>query len=313
MHVALLAALLFQVKTSTPAADDRDPAPPYAGVEYVDLDTVARRYQVTWTSEAATGREVLRGDRITVVLAPSLDTALVNGVPQKLPRPVVLADGRVRVPAELARLVDGSAAARRIETRTNVKPPKKKWFTIVLDPGHGGMHTGGRGGTGVVEKQLTLDLAFRLRPLLEEEGGTVILTRTDDRHFDDDVHRDLQHRVNVVNGARPDAFLSIHVNWVPSPDPRGFEIWVRKGDRGSRDLAASVRAELNRAAGTEDRGIKDDRALYVLRNTSCPAALVEVGFISNVAEESRLCDPAHRQRLAVALAEAVKKYLAGRR
>lgn len=312
MHAVLALALLLQtpVRTGTGGAD----APPYEGVDYVDLDLLAKRYHVTWTSEAATGREILKSGEWVLVLAPNLATALVNGVPQKLAKPVVLSQGKVRVPADLARLVDGSVATRPPEKKKEtVVPAKEKWFTVVLDPGHGGMHTGCKGRSGVLEKELTLDLAVRLKALLEEAGGRVVLTRTDDRHFDDDVHRDLQHRCDTVNREKPDLFLSLHVNYVARPEPRGFEMWVRKNDRVSRELASFLRGEFNRALSTDDRGIKDDKNLYVLRNTSCPAVLVEAGFISNPSEERDLLDPKHRQKLAAAMSEAVRRYLAARK
>jgi N-acetylmuramoyl-L-alanine amidase len=319
MHAIFWAALLLQtpVPASTGGDSDRDPAPPYVGVDYVDLDLLARRYSVTWTSDAATAREILRSGEFVIVLAPNLETALVNGAPRKLVHPVKVADGRVRVPVEIARLVDGTVAVRPVKTEPRKEPvstaPKKKWFTVVLDPGHGGMHTGCKGRSGVLEKDLTLDMALRLRTLLEAAGGEVVMVRTDDRHFNDDVHRDLQHRCDLVNRTRPDLFLSIHVNYVPRPEPRGFEMWVRKNDRASRELASYLRAEFGRALSTDDRGIKDEKNLYVLRNTSCPAVLVEVGFISNPAEERELCDPKHRQKLAATMAEAVQRYLAARK
>ena len=148
----------------------------------------------------------------------------------------------------------------------------------------------------------------RLARLLEHEVGVdVRFTRTADYFVP------LRDRTSFANAQRADLFLSIHVNYVPNSGPRGFEVWVRRGDRASRELASYIRGEMNRAIATEDRGIKDDRALYVLRNTSCPAALVEVGFISHPSEERLLLDPVHRQRLAGVLAESVRKYLAARR
>lgn len=317
MAAVLLAALVAQVvRTGAETEEDLGPRAPFTGLDYVDLETLARRYQVVWSSDAATGREVLRSPKLTVVFAPSLDTALVDGVPRRLAKAVAVSGGRVQVPVEIARLIDSAAAVRRTEpvkVQPKIEPRKKQWFTVVLDPGHGGLHTGCKGRSGVFEKELTLDLALRLKPLLEEAGARVLLTRTDDRHFDEDVHRDLQHRVNVVNRERPDVFLSIHVNYVPHSEPRGFELWVRRNDRGSRELASYLRGEMNRALPTEDRGIKDEKALYVLRHTSCPAVLVEVGFISNPTEERYLLDAAYRQKIAGVLAEAVRKYVTARR
>jgi len=290
------------------------PGTPQGGAsDYLDLETLAQRYDLVLTSDAATGREVLRAKDLTVILAPALRTILFNGTPRKLESPVVVESGRVRIPREVEVWLGGIVPLRKTEV-VHPSSKKPKWFSIVIDPGHGGRHTGCRGRSGVFEKELTLDIALRLKPFLDEAGGNVLLTRTDDRHFDLEVDRDLQHRVQVVNRTAPDLFLSIHVNYVDRPEPRGFEIWMRRNDRSSRDLAQHVRAALKGELRTEDRGIVNDyRGLRVLKGTSCPAVLIEVGFISNPVEERQLCDPSYRQRVASAIARGVEKYLASRK
>ena len=128
------------------------------------------------------------------------------------------------------------------------------------------------------------------------------------------VSDDLDRRVKLVNASRPDLFLSIHVNYVDSPGPRGYEVWVPKGIRGARDrlsreLAWLVRGGLKRVWGPEDRGTKDTQNLRVLRGTHCPAALVELEFVSHPYVERMLGSRAVRLRLARGLAEAAAKWI----
>jgi N-acetylmuramoyl-L-alanine amidase len=139
-----------------------------------------------------------------------------------------------------------------------------------------------------------------------------------DRHFDVDVDDDLNARVDLVNRQNPDLFLSVHTNYVDNPGPRGFEVWVPKNARGARNaesrrLAQNLLAELGGVWQSEDRGIKDDHNLRVLKGTTCPAALVELEFVSNPAAERELAKATKRRQLADAIAEAVRRWFVDRR
>jgi N-acetylmuramoyl-L-alanine amidase len=130
------------------------------------------------------------------------------------------------------------------------------------------------------------------------------------------VDNDLDARVQIVNAAKPDLFLSIHTNYVANNGPRGFEVWVPRceGARNqqSRDLADLLRKELGGVWGSnEDRGTKDDHNLRVLKGTHCPAALVELEFVSNPGVERQLGQPSKQRDLAAAIAEAALNW-AGR-
>ncbi len=297
-HVALWILLL----TPPLVSPDADP---------VSLREISNRYELTWKSDAATGREILEAEGFRLVVAPGLGTALWNGVPLDLSSPALLRNGEVCVPAEMARRIAALVPRRtkKIDPLVLRDPPVQKWFRVVIDAGHGGTHTGGQGG-GMMEKEINLDVSLRLGLALEKMGGVVTQTRMRDRHFDSDVHTDLQHRVDVVNRKKPDLFLSIHANYVPNESAKGFEFWIRKGDRECRRLGDSIRKEFVSVFSTPDRGLKDHKALYVLRKTNCPAVLVELGFISNPMEQAWLADSAYRQKYAEAVARGVKKYLA---
>ena len=286
-------------------------SPGLLSAEPVSLQDLVEKHQLTWKSDSATGREIIEADGIRLILAPGLSAALLNGVSLPLSAPPTLQKGEVFVPFDLASRISTFAPVR-IKKKEPVllpEPRVEKWFRVVIDPGHGGKHTGGKGG-GLVEKEINLDVSLRLGKILEKMGGIVTYTRTRDRHFHSEVYDDLQYRVDVVNRKKPDVFVSIHANYFSSPHARGFEMWIRKNDRECRRLADRIRKEFAATFRTPDRGLKDQKAMYVLRKTRCPAVLVELGFVSNPQEQVWLADSGYRQKYAEAVARGIKKYLA---
>ena len=294
-----------------------------------DLDDLARSRDVQWSCEASSGRHTLHAGRSTIVFLPGAGSALVNGAPFALSSPVTVESGRVKLPPELARMVEMAPPRRSIAMAKDWKPsaaapakdaePRPRvgtplaGTTIAIDPGHGGMHTGGKGNNGLLEKDINLGVALNLRDLLQSLGAQVVMTRQTDRHFDAQVDDDLDARVHIVNTAHPDLFLSIHTNYVPAPGPRGFEVWVPRcsgsRDRDSRALADLLRDQLGGVWGAnEDRGTKDEHNLRVLKGTHCPAALVELEFVSNPGVERMLGQPGKQHDLASAIAAAVRRW-----
>ena len=197
---------------------------------------------------------------------------------------------------------------------------------IVIDPGHGGVN----GGTISVvdhrpEKEFTLDWALRLQPLLEKEGWQVYLTRTDD------VDIALSNRVTVADSRRADLFISLHFNSsAPDQKPAGlatfcmtpvgmpstvtrdyadalFQSYPNNNyDAQNVQLAEHLQRFLLHATGLEDRGVNWARFMGVLRGQHRPSVLIEAGFLSNPHEAKRIEDPDFRQKLAEAVAEALK-------
>jgi len=214
---------------------------------------------------------------------------------------------------------------------------------VVIDPGHGGRDTGTIGPTGLREKDITLDIARRLAKLIEDGmGSEVVMTR------DSDETVGLSARGEIANQQHADLFLSIHVNSsryrsVSGPETfylnftssrADMEVAARENagsDKSinelsdlvrkitlddkiveSADFAASIQAAAHdlaksRDANARDRGVKK-APFVVLIGTGMPAALVEVGFISNPDEEKLLADPNHRQRIAESLYEGLFDY-----
>jgi N-acetylmuramoyl-L-alanine amidase len=197
---------------------------------------------------------------------------------------------------------------------------------IVIDPGHGG----GNSGTvsvldGRMEKEFTLDWARRLKPLLEANGWTVFLTRTNDSYVTN------SSRVVFATAHHADLFISLHFNsgapdkkaagletycfsptGIPSTVTRSYaDPWTEKLSSNDFDaenlkLALKLQGALARATGLEDRGVRHVRYIEVLRGQKCPAVLIEGGYLSNPHEAKRIEDPEFRQKLAEAVANALK-------
>lgn len=177
------------------------------------------------------------------------------------------------------------------------------FHTVVLDAGHGGHDRGTRAHKGNYEKVLTLDTSKRVARILRENGLRVIETRTSDYFVP------LDQRVAISNRARDAVFVSIHYNSARRSKASGVETFF-DGPRSSR-LAANIQREVLRPYGAIDRGIKK-RSFYVLKNNRRPAALVELGFLSNPRENAAIQTPQIRQKLAEAVARGILAEKSGR-
>ncbi|MDR7468932.1 MAG: N-acetylmuramoyl-L-alanine amidase [Armatimonadota bacterium] len=172
---------------------------------------------------------------------------------------------------------------------------------VVLDPGHGGKDPGAIGPTGLMEKDVTLDIALRVRGLLVEDGIRVIMTR------ETDVFIDLAERPRLGRERGGTVFVSIHANANAQTTVNGSETYYLSPV--SLSLAQMIQDELTRSLGLPSRGIKTANFL-VLRENSIPSVLVEVAFISHPQEEARLREDAFRARIAAAVARGIRRFLA---
>jgi N-acetylmuramoyl-L-alanine amidase len=233
------------------------------------------------------------------------------------------------------------------DSPTTTKRPasarESRWH-VVIDAGHGGKDPGAMGPSGVMEKDVVLDIAKRLRELVQREPQwRATLTR------DTDVFIPLEERTAIANAKAADLFVSIHANAAERSDAHGIETYfldlatdeqaMRVAARENatslsrvsdlqfilRDLlmtskrnessllAGSVQQALVQAPGGgktgRDLGVKHAPFL-VLMGAEMPAILVETGFVSNPGEEHKLADPKYRGQAAQAIFEGIKEYLA---
>ncbi|WP_134700197.1 N-acetylmuramoyl-L-alanine amidase family protein [Ammoniphilus sp. YIM 78166] len=208
----------------------------------------------------------------------------------------------VRVVVELSQKVKYDIVAAGEAWEVSLEPiPKKEGFLIVIDAGHGGKDPGAKGVSGNWEKDLTLTLSKLLKEELSQYKGIHVLeTRTDD------TYPTLQERVQLANTIQADLFLSIHANSVKDkPTVRGTETFYNTPQ--SESFAKLVHAYLVEATKFPNRGTKKGE-LYVLKHTTMPSALVEIGFLSNAQDNTQMLDPLFQARVAQALGRAINEY-----
>jgi N-acetylmuramoyl-L-alanine amidase len=170
--------------------------------------------------------------------------------------------------------------------------------TIVIDAGHGGFDRGGVPGQRISEKDKTLDVALRLRRILQADGYRVVMTR------DRDVFIPLGTRTAIANGYRGASFVSIHFNCSTRAGANGVETYYYRSD--SAGLAASIHRNVVAGAPTENRGIRR-RGFFVLRRTAIPSVLVECGFLTNPTEGRLAQSDSYRQQLAERIARGIRR------
>jgi N-acetylmuramoyl-L-alanine amidase len=170
--------------------------------------------------------------------------------------------------------------------------------TIVVDAGHGGYDRGGVPGQRITEKDKTLDVAQRLRRILQAQGYRVVMTR------DSDVFVPLGTRCSIANAYRGASFVSIHFNCAPRVGANGIETYYYRSD--SSGLAASIHRNVVSISPSENRGIRR-RGFYVLRRTAIPSVLVECGFLTNPTEGRLALSPEYRERLAEQIARGINR------
>jgi N-acetylmuramoyl-L-alanine amidase len=216
---------------------------------------------------------------------------------------------------------------------------------IVIDAGHGGHDTGTIGPTGLMEKDLCLDVALRLGKIIEQKlpGADVVFTRSDDTFIP------LEERTRIANDAKADLFVSIHANSSPDHGARGVETYYlnMKGSPEAMEVAARENAVsqegihdlqdiVTKIARTEkideskefaedvqdslskriqktakpvrDRGVRK-APFVVLIGADMPSILTEISFLSNPADEKLLKKPEHRQQIAEGVFQGVSSYL----
>lgn len=181
-------------------------------------------------------------------------------------------------------------------------------FSICIDPGHGGKDPGAVDDTKddkiySEESDIALKVATQFANELKFLGAKVIMTRTGD------TYPTLGERCRIANTNNVDVFVSIHCNSF-SPSSQGVETLFNPKSKEGKRLAGLMQQELV-ATRAVTRGIKERNDLYVLNGTKMPAVLVEVGFLSNVAEEAKLNIPAYQALIAKVMAKAILRYRKG--
>lgn len=169
--------------------------------------------------------------------------------------------------------------------------------TVVIDAGHGGHDRGGIAGQRVDEKTMNLDVAQRLKAVLQSYGYRVVMTR------DSDVFIPLGTRVAIANSYRDAIFVCVHFNATSRRSASGIETYFYSSQ--SLSLASAIHYYVAGGAPSANRGVRR-RGFYVLRNTRIPSVLVECGFLTNPTEAQHALSSAYRQKLALEIAHGIQ-------
>ena len=179
-------------------------------------------------------------------------------------------------------------------------------YKVVIDPGHGGSDPGAVGINGLKETDIVLEVSKKVSEFLTNKGVKTMLTRKYERTLD------LQPRVSKANKSKANAFVSIHANATRGKrsDVNGLETYYYSGSKGY-SLAKNIHQQiLITSSQSPDRGVRRSR-FYVIRKTSMPAALVEIGFVTGTYDAALLRQKAYRDKMSFAIAKGILNYLKG--
>lgn len=290
--------------------------------DYLSVDNIAKFYGLIGNVDSTGKSVVLNNGRNQLQVTLDSRECIVNGIRNWLCFPVIAHDNKFLVSRiDLAKTIEPQLRPHMIQRSGKIQ-------TIVLDPGHGGYDKGAASSFGN-EKDFALDVARKLRPMLQAKGFKVVMTR------ENDVFIPLEVRARIANQTRDSIFVSIHFNATGSnPAATGFEIFslTPRGAPSTNDDSLALHF-VNMQAGSAmeaqsfelaavvyhsmcghflqefDRGIKRAR-FAVLRRTQIPAILVEGGFLSETGDAKRIGDPEWRKQLADSICVGIEGYRA---
>ncbi len=189
--------------------------------------------------------------------------------------------------------------------------------TVIVDAGHGLPDGGAVGVSGSVEQKINLDIALKLKEVLEGKGMRVIMTREDENGlWDEDSQSirqkkvsDMNNRLDIMQKSNADLFISIHMNSYPNQKTSGLRVFYAPNHSEIKPLAENIQVRMQDITGANTTVVKSaDKSLFLMKNPPIPAILVECGFISNPNEEKKLQDEDYQARLAWAMADAIENY-----
>ena len=178
---------------------------------------------------------------------------------------------------------------------------------IYIDPGHGGFD-GGCVGSGIVEKDITLAISLKIQKHLQSVGYTVYLTREEDKALAKTKANDIYKRVALINNANALLYVSIHANFYPSSSVKGAQTFYHD-TINNKLLATLIQENLQLIDLDNKRVAKTISGKYLLENTKQTGCLVEVGFLSNPEEASKLSDEYYQNKIAYAIYIGILSYL----
>ncbi len=236
---------------------------------------------------------------VSILVQPSKDFNVTQPAPGQGSRQITL----------LVQALDGSVPAAPVTVPGGVAQPTYTapvpgQAIVALDPGHGGRDPGAVGVNGVQEKVVNLNISNKVAQFLQAEGISYVFTRTDDREIL------LQPRVDTAVRTGATIMVSIHTNAFDRSGINGIETYYLRPD--SARLATTMHRFIVGGTGAFDRGVRRANFFMVRETpTTMPSVLLELGYLSNPAEASKLATDEYQTQVARAVANGIKAYLQG--
>ena len=190
-------------------------------------------------------------------------------------------------------------------------------YTVVVDPGHGGIDPGKVGVNDAQEKDVNLAISMKLKEILEKNDCKVILTRDSDAglYQESDSNKkmaDLRARCQMIDESGADIIISIHQNSFTAESSKGAQVFYQTTSQEGKKLADILQNQLISSLDTENHRVaKANSDYYMLKNTRGTMVIVECGFLSNSQEAELLVQEGYQRRVAWAIALGALQYLAG--
>ncbi len=188
---------------------------------------------------------------------------------------------------------------------------------IVLDAGHGFPDGGAIGISGTIESTLNLKIALMTQKMLKEKGFTVIMTRTNENSLSKEGETignrkksDMKRRLEIIKDSSADMFISIHMNKFSDSRYKGAQVIFSGNYVQSEKIASHIQQSLNKLKNNDVKRdiLRASGNIFLLKNATLPAVIVECGFISNFAEEQKLLTAEYQKEIAGAICTGIENY-----
>ncbi len=194
--------------------------------------------------------------------------------------------------------------------------PVERQRCIVIDAGHGGIDGGATSCTGVLESQINLEIAKRLNDLFQFLGYNTRMIRTTDTSIHTQGNTiaaqkisDLKERVKIGNETPGSLYLSIHQNTFSDSRYGGAQVFYGESKEG-HELAVLLQSKFLETVNPDShRSVKHSNGVYLMENLTCPAVLIECGFLSNPKEEAQLRDNEYQKKFSAVIASVVSNFI----
>lgn len=186
---------------------------------------------------------------------------------------------------------------------------------IVIDAGHGGADPGMVGIGGLEEKEINLAVSMKLKESLEDQGFTVVMTRTEDQGLYQEGARnkkvqDMQNRIEIMEKAKPLLAVSVHQNSYTEESVKGPQVFYYESSAEGQKLAVSIQNALNTELSVErPRKEKGNTSYFLLKKSPCVLNIVECGFLTNEKEAELLQTEEYQQKIVEAVTKGIVQYV----